>query len=94
MRVYEETWEATSSRGSVTQVWRGDGGLVADVHTLDADSGDHGKLVEQAPAMARLLVELDDDKWCHWCGRNTEYAVDHSLDCKLTSVLRAAGVIT
>lgn len=95
MKPWEETWKLDpDSLRRVRYVYAGE-------HTIEispAGEADRAyeiqKLVEQAPAMARLLLEysqrLIQDGACPECARPCDA---HKPTCELMAVLRDAGVI-
>jgi hypothetical protein len=78
MKPHEETWETNG--GYV--VLAGSGACVAEAQVRGADDGNGARLIAQAPAMARLLVELMGDP-----------DLDDYAHGRCEAVLRAAGVL-
>jgi len=106
-RPYEETWFVEDD-GPEVEVHRV-GGAVCGLngpHARTEDDVARAKLIAQAPAMARLLLDLE---WSgmHWdraggtaccpsCGANRGRGgveSEHATSCALATVLRAAGVL-
>lgn len=100
-KVCEETWTSEwSDTLKATIVCRSDGDVVAEVCTLLDSDGEHAKLIEHAPAMARLLLKIS--KGCDVCGTcvmcgadkyRDKVSFEHYPDCEIMSILLAAQVI-
>jgi hypothetical protein len=101
MKPHEETWYVASPHRVFAFKGEVDDTDNQDEERLEYDGEDVGKLAAQAPAMARLLLELewsgragpagDVDGACPSCER--ERPEPHAPDCELATVLRAAGVL-
>lgn len=107
MKPHEETWEALAfsveCKNSLGQnvAWARFDFDPATIWESEA----RAKLAAQAPAMARLLLELlkgvsgqMESEWCPVCyagipGMGKLERKGHKPDCALVSVLRDAGVI-
>lgn len=78
-------------------------------HEKDLAQGARARLAAQAPAMARLLLDMMCDRHCPLCGAKVDRTVEHGMDgdepnwrstpryhrenCALSRVLVDAGVI-
>jgi hypothetical protein len=104
MKAWEETWRQSEAYpGDVF----GDGGgdILFEGTTSDNEAHARAKLAAQAPAMARLLLKLQKVVFavgwenvggcaaCHDGSGWTGDPVEHTPDCELAAVLRAAGVV-
>ena len=97
MRPYEETWSAKE-----VVVARDDGKWIARFSPSPGESPDveaaRAQLAAQAPAMARLLLEME---WAANLGHNTygcalcqrDPSAGHDPDCALVAILSAAGML-
>ncbi len=107
MKPHEETWSAAREEYAgydcmtdAVVVRTEKGARVCDF-TVD---NPRARLAAQAPAMARLLLELewptcaDYGGYCRICQNDRPYPAakpgdGHAPDCALVAVLRAAGVV-
>jgi hypothetical protein len=88
-RPHEETWEVTDRGACLGPV--DEPGAIAE-HMTGQSEQDRARLIlaAQAPAMARLLLELGERRCpiCEWSASD-----NHHPECRYAAVLRAAGVL-
>ncbi len=85
---HEETWD-----GSIQWGWV----LVEGTASLQPLDGERMRLAAQAPAMARLILDIEWSGARHGgepcCPSCDAMVGEHAPDCELATVLRAAGVL-
>jgi len=99
MKLLEETWRWNDTMP--LDVFGEEGGDLLFEGTAGrndfSDGSERARLVACAPEMARLLLDMHNDKSiiCFCCGLGTG-ALDftHAHTCELDGVLRRAGILT
>ena len=93
MSTIDETWTLSGGTSAVEIVrGTGDGDVVADVYMLDRSFA-HARLIEQAPAMARCMLELLGESPCSPMCNHEPGSRHYCQADKVRRVLRAAGVL-
>ena len=101
---WEETWEYVAHYQHIDVPEGGDIGIFVDDRVLDESEKARLRLAAQAPAMARLLLEIQWGGSCMSYGSHCPSChaflydggpdeLPHAADCALVAVLRAAGVL-
>jgi hypothetical protein len=108
VKPHEETWTSDGERVELCEDQPPYGSVVVKTVARflchapdDCTEAERALLAAQAPAMARLLLELEwaghPESTCPACGRHSDGLYgdppEHAPDCRLVAVLRAAGVL-